>query len=136
MSTVQKRRAIPIIDSRFQWKYTLIILGVAAFISGILGFFLWKSYGEMNAILQIAGTIPEISERITDSDTNFIFMLTGCFLAGEVLLLGVLGLIITHRVCGPMFVLHRYLTALSTGAYPKTRPPVTWPARAFRIIAS
>lgn len=114
-----KRRLIPIVDRGFQFKYTGIIMGVAAVISTVLGFFLLDAYREMNEIIEISA---EINDQLDASDAQRVFVLVVGFLAGEVIILGVMGLLITHKVCGPIFVFHRHLASLSEGKYPTLRP--------------
>jgi hypothetical protein len=122
MAQQYKRRLIPIVDRAFQFKYTGIILAVAAVTSTILGFFLWRSYLEMNEILSVAGVIPEIGEQLNSADSKKVFLITIAALVGEVVVLGVLGLLITHRVCGPIFVITRHLTTMAEGKLPAVRP--------------
>ena len=117
-----KRRLIPIVDRSFQFKYTGVILVVAAVVSSVLGGFLWSAYQEMNELIGLAGLIPEVQSQMNAADTRFVFTLTFAFLVGEVAILGVLGLLITHRVCGPIFVITRHLDTLLHGAFPQLRP--------------
>lgn len=114
-----KRRLIPIVDWRFQFKYTGIVVLVAALVSAALGYFLLDAYFEMNAMIEIS---QAIGDRLNTEDARRVFYLVIGFLGLEVILLGVLGLVITHRVCGPIFVLHRHLATLLDGRYPELRP--------------
>jgi signal transduction histidine kinase len=119
MANVYKRRLIPIVDRRFQLKYTGIIVATAALVSIVLGYFLLQSYVEMNKII---GLSADVGERMNADDAKFVFRLSIGFLVGEVFVLGILGILITHRVCGPIFVVHRHLNALLLGGFPKVRP--------------
>lgn len=122
MAQAYKRRLIPIVDRQFQFKYTGIIVGLAAAISMILGYFLWKSYMEMNEVIDLASLSPEVNDKLNSDDARFVFTITLVFLVVEVAVLGVMGLLITHRVCGPIFVLQRHMDTISGGTYPTTRP--------------
>src|SRR5690349_2096296 len=113
-----KRRLIPIVDRRFQFKYTAIIVAIAAVVSTVLGYFLLKSYLEMNEVIDLASLSPEVNDKLNSDDARFVFQLTLGFLVLEVLGLGVMGLLITHRVCGPIFVLTRHLGTMLDGKYP------------------
>jgi nitrogen fixation/metabolism regulation signal transduction histidine kinase len=117
-----KRRLIPIVDRRFQFKYTGIVLSVAASVSLVLGYLLWQSYIEMNEVVDLASLSPEVSDKLNTDDTRFVFQLTIVVLATSVLVFGLMGLIITHRVVGPIFVLQRHLQSILDGKYPHTRP--------------
>lgn len=114
-----KRRLIPIVDRRFQFKYTGIIMLVAAVVSTALGYLLLDAYQQMNAMLEIS---EAIGDRLNSDDARRVFYIVVGFLGAEVVFLGVLGLLITHRVCGPIFVLHRHLCTIVDGRYPTLRP--------------
>jgi signal transduction histidine kinase len=122
MSDKNKRRLIPIVDRAFQFKYTGIILGVAAVTSTVLGMFLFGAYREMNEILQVAGVSGLVVDKVGADDARRVFQITVASLVAEVAILGVLGLVITHRVCGPIFVVTRYLETMIEGRYPPLRP--------------
>lgn len=122
MAQQYKRRLIPIVDRAFQFKYTAIILLVAALTSTVLGFFLLKAYREMNEVIGLAAISPEIGEKLDADDAKKVFTIIVLSLVGEVVILGVLGLIITHRVCGPIFVITRHFGTMLDGRYPALRP--------------
>ncbi len=122
MAQQYKRRLIPIVDRAFQFKYTGIILLVAAVTSTVLGFFLLKAYQEMNEVIGIASISPEIGERLNADDAKKVFMIIIACLVGEVFILGALGLMITHRVCGPIFVITRHFGTMLDNKYPALRP--------------
>lgn len=115
----QKRRLIPISDRRFQFKYTGIIMLVAAVVSTALGALLLDAYRQMNAMIEIN---EAIGERLDHDSATQVFYLVIAFLAAEVVFLGALGLVITNRVCGPIFVIQRHLESLASGVYPRLRP--------------
>jgi len=117
-----KRRLIPIVDRAFQFKYTGIILLVAAVTSTVLGFFLLKAYREMNEVIGIASISPDIGDRLNADDATKVFQIIIACLIGEVVVLGALGLVITSRVCGPIFVLSRHFGTMLDNKYPSLRP--------------
>ncbi len=121
MAQQYKRRLIPIVDRAFQFKYTGIILLVAAVTSTVLGFFLLKAYREMNEVIQLAGMAPEIGEKLDADDNKRVFTITVICLIGEVIVLGILGLLITHRVAGPIFVITRHINTMVSGKHPALR---------------
>ena len=122
MAQSNKRRSIPVVDKAFQYKYTAIIICIVAVVSAVLGYLLLQSYWEMNRIMDLALESPEISDKVNEDDALRVFYISLVFLVLEVLALGVMGLIITHRVCGPVFVIQRHLTTMLDGKYPRTRP--------------
>lgn len=117
-----KRRLIPIVDRRFQFKYTAIIVAIAAVVSTVLGYFLLESYLTMNEVIDLASLSPEVNDKLNNDDARKVFVITLVFLVLEVVGLGVMGLLITHRVCGPVFVLTRHLSTMLEGKYPNPRP--------------
>lgn len=116
-----KRRLIPIVDSKFQLKYTAIIMAVAAVVSTALGYFLWNAHQEMNAMLATL-TDSALGDSLNADDAGRIWTMVVAFLVGEVVILGLLGIFVTHRVCGPIFVLRQHLSTLNKGRYPALRP--------------
>lgn len=122
MAQQYKRRLIPIVDRAFQFKYTGVILLVAAVTSTVLGFFLLKAYREMNEVIGLAAISPEIGEKLDADDARQVFSIIVASLVGEVVVLGILGLIITHRVCGPIFVITKHFGTMLDGRYPSLRP--------------
>jgi len=122
MAQSNKRRSIPVVNKAFQYKYTAIIVSIVAVVSAVLGYLLLQSYVEMNRIMDLALASPEISDKVHADDAQRVFYISLAFLVFEVLAVGVMGLIITHRVCGPVFVIQRHLTTMLDGKYPRTRP--------------
>lgn len=114
-----KRRLIPIVDRGFQFKYTGLIVLVAAIVSTALGYFLLDAYMQLNSMIEVS---EAIGDRLNSDDARRVFGLVIGFLGAEVLLLGIAGLLITHRVVGPVFVLQRHLVTLVEGKYPTMRP--------------
>ena len=122
MAQPNKRRSIPVVDKAFQYKYTAIIVAIVVVVSAVLGYLLLHSYWEMNRIMDLALESSAISDKVNGDDALRVFYISLAFLVFEVLALGVMGLIITHRVCGPVFVIQRDLTTMLDGKYPLTRP--------------
>jgi methyl-accepting chemotaxis protein len=123
MAEQYKRRRIPIVDRAFQFKYTAIIVGVAAVTSTVLGVFLLRAYLTMNEMIALQQVISEqLGEKLRADDTSDVFGIIVGALVGEVVVLGMLGLLITHRVCGPVFVITRHLQTMAEGRLPALRP--------------
>jgi nitrogen fixation/metabolism regulation signal transduction histidine kinase len=142
-----------LIDSRFQLKYTGMILGVAIVISTFLGVFLWQTSGE---VVQESQKVVEQSKKVSDvvqmsinddpvyggnpdlaqsfhsaaaeqdnkilaqqatlvrQQHAMLYELVGG-LAVMVFLLGVLGILITHRVAGPIYKMKLLLRQVTDG---------------------
>ena len=142
-----------LIDSRFQLKYTGMILGVAIVISTVLGIFLWQTSGEVVRESQkvveqskkvsdvvemsikddpIYGANPDLAQafksaaaeqdgKIMDQQAALVrqqhAMLYGLVgaLAVMVFLIGALGILITHRVAGPIYKMKLLLRQVADG---------------------
>jgi signal transduction histidine kinase len=122
MSQANRRRSIPIVDKAFQYKYTAIMVLIAAVVSALLGGLLLQSYWELNRIMDLAMSDPDIRDKVDSAQALRVFQISAAFLVLEVLIVGLMGLIITHRVCGPVFVIHRQLASMLEGKYPHIRP--------------
>lgn len=117
-----KRRSIPVVDKAFQFKYTALIVLIVVLISAGMGYLLLQSYLEMNRIMDVAlANYAGLSEKVNEASALDVFYVSVAFLVLEVLALGTMGLVITHRVCGPIFVMHGHLMTMLEGRYPATR---------------
>ncbi len=114
-STAPRRRFL--VDRGFQLKYALFMAGAGLLVAAIFGFWLHQAHAQAIALLR-----PDDRTRalIEQSDR----LLLAAFAGIAVLLgaaLGLLGVVITHRVAGPVFVMGHYLTVLSQGRFPRMR---------------
>lgn len=114
-----KRRVIPVVDSRFQWKYTLVVTVLVLGIIALMGSFLYQAHLEHSQLLALEAH-PELLEKITQGDRIFLLYLVLMAAAIGVAVM-MWGLIVTHRISGPLFVLRRHLNILAAGRYPEIR---------------
>ncbi len=117
-SSRRRRRVIPIIDSRFQWKYTLLITALGVGVTAIMGGLLYKAHQDNTRLLKLD---PNLLEQVTRGDQIFLLYLIITVIAMAVVL-SVWGLIVTHRISGPLYLVARYLDVLADGQYPDVRP--------------
>jgi hypothetical protein len=116
----RRRRAIPIVDARFQWKYTLVITALGAGVTAIMGAFLYRAHRENTRILDFAGN-AELQRQVGHGDRMFLLYLLA--LVGLMAIaLALWGLLVTHRISGPIHLIASYLRELATGRYPDPRP--------------
>jgi hypothetical protein len=115
-----RRRTIPIIDARFQWKYTLIITALGVGITAVMGAFLYRAHSDNTRLLDLDGNTM-LLEQVIRGDRIFLLYLIVLVIA-MALALAFWGLVVTHRVSGPLFVIARYFGELADGRYPDLRP--------------
>lgn len=112
------RRKTYIVDPRFQWKYTTIIVLLGAGVAALMGAFLYRAYAENTRILDID---PRYAAEMGRADQIFLLYLIALVVVMAVAL-GFWGIIVTHRISGPLYILSRYLGVLADGKFPDLRP--------------
>jgi methyl-accepting chemotaxis protein len=106
-----------LVDRGFQLKYALVMAGAGLVVALVFGLWLHQAHAQATALLAPDSETRALIER---SDR----LLLGAFVAIAVLLaaaLGLLGVVITHRVAGPVFVMGHYLRVLAEGRFPRMR---------------
>jgi hypothetical protein len=106
-----------LVDRGFQLKYALLMAAAGLLVAGVFGVWLHQAHVQATALLSPDAETRALVER---SDR----LLLGAFVAIAVLLaaaLALLGVVITHRVAGPVFVLGHYVRVLAEGRFPRMR---------------
>jgi nitrogen fixation/metabolism regulation signal transduction histidine kinase len=130
-----RRRIFRLIDPKFQMKYTLIIVLVGVVVSLALGYFVYDystqatEMATMEAAVGTGGVHAEDAEFLararseiqSNFDTQVLYLLIA-FVVCMAVVLFLWGIIITHKVAGPIFIISRYLRELGEGRAPQTRP--------------
>jgi hypothetical protein len=116
MGMLSRRRTF-LVDRRFQLKYTMIIVLVGVAVSALLGFFIYRLTLENTKILMLD---PELREKVSMFDTAVVFYFIG-FMVLMALFLFIWGIVITHRVAGPIFIVSRFLRQIGDNLVPPTR---------------
>lgn len=114
-SPAPRRRFL--IDRGFQLKYALFMAGAGLLVAAIFGLWLHQAHAQAVALLG-----PDDRTRLLIEQSDRVLM--AAFAGIAILLaaaLGLLGVVITHRVAGPVFVMGHYLTVLSQGRFPRMR---------------
>lgn len=115
-----RRRAVPIIDSRFQWKYTLLVMALGVGVMTTMGALLYRAHVDNTRLLELSDN-RALQEQVIRGDQVFLLYLVLCVVA-MALVLAVWGLVVTHRISGPVHLAARYLGDLADGHYPSVRP--------------
>lgn len=103
-----------LIDSGFQLRFILRLAamsGGGVLLVGVLAY----------RVLQAAvrdGASPEVLSSSADT----VLWLTGLGTLGVVAVMALYGLVLTHRVAGPIHVMGLYIATLAAGRYPRMRP--------------
>jgi hypothetical protein len=106
-----------LVDRGFQLKYALLMALSGIAVAAVFGLWLHQAHAQTTALLAPDAETRALVER---SDR----LLLAAFAAIAVLLaaaLGLLGVVITHRVAGPVFVMGHYLQVLAQGRFPRMR---------------
>jgi len=115
----RKRRFFAIVDKAFQWKYASLVAAMGmALVSG-MGLLLYSSHVENTSLLLLEKN-PELLAQVQAADRLFLSLLAvGIVVIGVVLLM--VGLLVTHRMSGPLYLARRYLSLIGQGGYPEVR---------------
>jgi hypothetical protein len=106
-----------LVDRGFQVKYAVLMAIAGLLVAAVFGVWLHQAHVQATALLSPDAETRALVER---SDR----LLLGAFVAISLLLaaaLGLLGVVITHRVAGPVFVMGHYLQVLAQGRFPRMR---------------
>lgn len=106
-----------LVDRGFQLKYALFMALAGLVVAAIFGLWLHQVHAQAVTLLHPddrTRALIEQSDRLLFS----VFAGIAVLLAAA---LGLLGVVITHRVAGPVFVMGHYLTVLSQGRFPRMR---------------
>jgi hypothetical protein len=98
-----------LLDRKFQLKYILLLAALGAVGMLVLGLLAYRVHATAEA--------AEAAEAGTT-----LLWLTGLGVVGLSVTLGLFGLVLTHRVAGPVHVMSLYMAALAAGRYPRLRP--------------
>lgn len=123
------RRRQFLLDSAFQLKYTIVIALIGALIAGFWGYMFFHASKENSEHVLLSLKVdPElqslsekVEEKLSGEDKQIILMIGG-FVLAVILSLGVWGILVTHRIAGPIFIISRYVDQIAGGRYPDPRP--------------
>jgi len=109
-----------LVNFKFQFKYAAIVASISSLIFLVLGYKFYQSELGKQKLLQIQH--PDILEMVQSHDHTTLYYLIGFFLV-QILSIVVMGVILTHRIAGPIFRVQKDLeTAIETNQIPVIRP--------------
>jgi hypothetical protein len=106
-----------LVDRRFQLKYALLLALAGVLLSLVFGFWLHQAHVQALQLLPADAETRAVVER-ADRELLTAFAAIAALMA---IALGLLGVVVTHRVAGPIFVMGHYMTVLSQGRFPRMR---------------
>jgi hypothetical protein len=107
-----------LIDRGFQLKYTIILVLVGAAISLLFGAMMYQAHVEATQLMDLPAPYKEV---IATQDNTLLWLVMAIAVV-MALALGLFGVLVTHRVAGPIYVFSHYLNILGQGRYPQLRP--------------
>ncbi len=106
-----------LVDRRFQLKYAFVMAAAGLAVAAVFGLWLHQAHTQATALL---APDPETRALVARSD-HLLLVAFGAIAALFAAALALLGVVITHRVVGPVFVMGHYLKVLSEGRFPRMR---------------
>ena len=119
-STVPDRRRSQIIDRAFQFKYTMMVVAFTVVVSLTYMTMVYLQHFEIEREIGTYCSATVGAELLQRSTSILGYVFVGTLLIS--LLLTALGVVVTHRIAGPIFVMNRYLGVLASGRIPTMRP--------------
>jgi hypothetical protein len=107
------RRRMVLLDRSFQLRYAFLLATMGAAAIALFGALAYQVHMGMPS----ASGSPEVSAA-----GQTLLWLTVLGALGTAAVLGLFGLLLTHRVAGPVHVMGLYMAALAAGRYPRLRP--------------
>jgi len=110
------RRRRFIVNSSFQWKYSLSIAIAVLVVSTLLSSI---QFGMLHQQARLRAASPE---SYFANITTTMYLFSAGFAALTAMGICAWSIIVTHRICGPLFILERYFRELGENRIPKVRP--------------
>jgi hypothetical protein len=127
------QRHIYVVDWSFQLKYTLMLVVFGGVIMGLFGAAVLHEVRTNSELLEgkrieaslsgTGGKVPSLADfqaSLTSTDHRQMLIVIGTSLIVAAAL-GLIGVLVTHRVAGPVYVLSRYARVLGDGGFPRMR---------------
>ncbi len=110
-----------VVDRPFQLKYTALLVLTGTLVSLLFGTMMYLVHQDAQQVLtSTAPTNAALRTTLEQSERTLLWLIAGAtVLMGAAL--GLLGILITHRVAGPLYVMGLYMNQLTQGRYPSVR---------------
>lgn len=113
-----------VVDRSFQMKYTLMLALTGAIISAVFGVLMYLAHIEARKTVETyRALVPSswLRVQLSQGEATMLWLVVGVTVMMAAAL-GLFGVLITHRVAGPIYVMTHYMSVLAQGRYPKMRP--------------
>jgi type IV secretory pathway TrbD component len=111
------QRRVYLVDRAFQLKYTALLMGAGLLVALVFGLWIWQAHQQTTELVSVDPALRPVLEA-SDRQLLYVFVGIAALMAAA---LGLLGLVVTHRVAGPMFVMGHYMSVLARGRFPRMR---------------
>lgn len=111
------QRRVYLVDRAFQLKYTALLMGAGLLVALVFGLWIWQAHQQTTELVSVDPALRPVLEA-SDRQLLYVFVGIAALMAAA---LGLLGLMVTHRVAGPMFVMGHYMSVLAQGRFPRMR---------------
>ncbi len=111
------RRRNFVVNAAFQWKYTLIIATAVFIVASLMGLSL---FGILHEQARARVMFPGTTDIVSNSGTIGFYAVGFSVVVVSAMLAW--GILVTHRISGPAFLLEQNLRKLAEGKFPHRRP--------------
>jgi nitrogen fixation/metabolism regulation signal transduction histidine kinase len=116
----QRKMKNYLLDLRYQLKFTLTMVGLAAALTSALGWVILSKAHEASRVVQVRALDPtdelaqQLAQQFEHNDRMLVLLLVGFGVLLSIVLT-VYGIVITHKVAGPLFKVTLYLDKIRDG---------------------
>lgn len=122
MAQQQYKRSIRnyLLNSSYQLRFTGVIVVIAAVLTGGLGFFLLRQARETSRLVNVRALDPtdafaqQLVQQFAHTDRTLLMILVG-FGVVLSLVLAAFGIVMTHKVAGPLYKITNHLDKIRDG---------------------
>jgi len=111
------RRRLFLVDRQLQWKYFAVFASIGAGLTGAWG---GLAYAIRREVQQGLGLPTDLDVPLAGIDASFLWLALATLMVTSIAL-GLFGMLITHRIAGPVWVITRHMKVLAQGDYPHIR---------------
>ncbi|MEM6960518.1 MAG: hypothetical protein AAF550_02095 [Myxococcota bacterium] len=118
----QRRLRNYLLKPRFQLKYTGAVVLVTMVVGSVMGFFAYKESKSVSEMLVLQYSMLDVTDELEmgtvqdmqEYDQRILYGVVG-FITILCLLLGIMGILVTHRVVGPAYKIERLINEVIEG---------------------